>query len=73
MTDDSTTIVTTAESYAFAFRLGSVGCIILTLLALVGPALAALTALAGWTLATMFLFPWIYTAWTNWESRDFPP
>jgi len=61
-----------AESYAVAFRVGLVGSIILTVLAVLGNTLATLLILVAWCLATLFLFPWMYLCYTDRELH-IPP
>jgi hypothetical protein len=50
--------------YDFAFRVGSVGAIILGVISLTSGSLAAFSALALWSYATMLLLPKVYD-WLN--------
>ena len=48
------------RAYAVAFRVGAMGMGTLTGLLLVLPTLAVLAAMLAWTIATLFLLPWLY-------------
>jgi len=64
--------VSVEESYAVAFKLGAVVSILLGLLAFVGPTLAALAALAVWSLVTLFVLPWCYVCYRK-GTWELPP
>jgi hypothetical protein len=50
----------TADSYAFAFKLGAVGSILIFSLIAVAPTLGVLVTLAVWVPVVLFVLPWLY-------------
>lgn len=53
------------HAYDFAFRVGVVGAVLLAVYAYLGNTLAGLSALALWSLAVLFVLPWVYVIYTD--------